>query len=192
MKNRFFGIVFAIAALPMFANEATDNAKLLAHLKNVKSEIALCIEEHDCELKKAGFQGVVADHVKEVASEFYNKAELFQKICAHEIFIPLFDFICKNQGLSFKEIYREFEHTVGYQSWNSIWMNNQIMEELFELYVPVLKKLNETHPVAHELTDDVARYCFNGVVHSVCLLRVSVYAGHIFKLIDEKIAELEE
>jgi hypothetical protein len=172
-------------------NAEVSNAQLLAHLKNIRTEIVVFNEEWYREMEKTGQSDIMRDHLKETASEWYNKADSFKEIFTHDTLLPLFDLICKDVKVSFKEIYQTFEGTVGYKSWDSFWMNNQVMKELFELYVPILKRLEEKHPFSHALTDDVISYCFNDVLHGVCFMRVLGYEDLLLKLIDAKIAELE-
>src|SRR5690242_7358499 len=92
MKNRFFGIIFAVAALPVFANEAVDNAKLLTHLENVREELLSVLDWNEANRfsevsEEAANRYYFFDRM---LHDFYNEAKSLQVIVREEIIRPEF------------------------------------------------------------------------------------------------------
>lgn len=98
MKNKLFVLLLAIVAYPLFANAKINNAKLLAHLKSVRTEFTSIIDQNETiEINQFSEQELrQVKFLKNVVQEFYNKAEALQKIITEEFARPEFEIICNN------------------------------------------------------------------------------------------------
>src|SRR5438477_5056909 len=87
-----------MAVCPLFSDVKSDNARLLSHLKMIKTEYILkripTIEIH--KHRPSSPEGEYYKCSFSILHDFYNKSEILQKIVTEQIAQPEFDLICNN------------------------------------------------------------------------------------------------
>ena len=202
---------------PLFSSEKIDDARLLAHLKNIRAEVAFIIDSNLAD-RESGLSQVSQKERAQYRfawkffDEFYSKADVLQKIITDEIARPEFAVICDNISLSFTEIQNKFDNLSTYQKMSTlipvegglraqdpIEISEQVKQELFELFVPIFKKLyqeaceqNNDEIFGEKLTDSLIRKSFDEILDVLIWYpETLMYDWPIIKLLDAKIAELE-
>lgn len=213
MKNKFFGIIFALAALPIFANEANNNGELLAHLKNIRAELISILDWN----KANWFSPEVSqefldrhDFFDRMLHDFYNEAKTLQVIVREEIIRPEFNLVCDNIGLSFVQIQNKFDSLSTYQrrevmisvegdfrSQDPVEISDDIKQELLEIFTIIFEKHYKTGHIYfrddfQESPDENIKAIFEEFLDVVIWNpEMLMYDWPMIGLLDEKIAELE-
>lgn len=213
MKNKFFGIILAVTALPMFANQTVDNAQLLSHLKNIKEELISVLDWNKANMLSPEVSKEFLDRhdfFDRMLHEFYNEAKSLQVIVREEIIRPEFNLVCDNIGLSFVQIQNKFDSLPTYQrgkvmirvedgfrAQDPVEMSESFKQELLEVFTIIFEKYYKTGHIYfwddfQESRDANIKAIFEEMLdvilwHSEMLM----YDWPLIKLLNEKIAELE-
>lgn len=210
--KRLLALIFAMLVCPLFANGKIDNAQLLSHLKMMRTEyvLELIAGEQICPCHLSSQEEKeFFNYMDNFLHEFYNKAEILQKIVTDQIIRPEFDLICNNI-LPLDEIVKKIEKLPTHQKMNTlvsldddlhdpVEISDQIKQDLFELFDPILKKSYRDYcekikidVSEEEITDERIKSCFADMLYEIiCHPEVLGNDFPLLKLIDAKIAELE-
>jgi hypothetical protein len=185
------------------------DAQLLAHLKNIRIDVAESLEEDsllcpDCFSSQKEMEEYMM--VMELLDNFYNKAEVLQKILTNESVQPKFEMICANilpyydimEKYYQREYHSQEELELDLDECSFSKIEDRVKKELYKLFASIykewrpkcLKKYPKNVILENEKESGIA-----GIVQGfiMTILQDPMFVDKLLlKLIDAKIAELEE
>jgi hypothetical protein len=200
MKKLLLSTILGFFTVASFAHGKNDNAQLLVHLKSIRKEMIVIVNSNVS-------NSVLDDLSLELINQLYNKAKVLHTIVTDEIARPEFDIICNNM-LPFEDIIEKFECLPTHRR-KSVWVvvndmsrpqhpvhiNKQEMDKLFKLFIPIFKKAHKKYSAIFQPSMDrqTIQNWFDRVLSQILLFPENLDKNWpLLKLIDAKIAELEE
>jgi hypothetical protein len=183
MKNRLLATLLLFTAVPFFANNATTKtptkAELLAHLKNVKTDI----------LNNLPTDEINSDYIFAInlINEFYEQSKLLQQYISTEINRD-FDLICNNMATLNQLFYIEMA------SQDECFGTPDQYAELYRLFESIYTELHPKYCYKNpngRLVNKTVDEMFEGAFEVIVFFDGLIIPQALIKKINAKIAELE-